>query len=66
MKVRQKILVKDAVGVKEMFRELARKKKQLSMEECLLFKEEIEKYARRTLLLELIPEHICGKLVTES
>lgn len=29
-------------------------------------KEEIEKYAKQTLLLELIPEHICGKLVTES
>ena len=29
-------------------------------------KEEIEKYASQTLLLELTPEHICGKLVTES
>ena len=29
-------------------------------------KEEIEKYARQTVLLELTPEHICGKLVTES
>lgn len=28
--------------------------------------EEIEKYARQTLLLELTPEHICGKMVTES
>lgn len=28
--------------------------------------EEIEKYAHQTLLLELTPEHICGKLVTES
>lgn len=29
-------------------------------------KEEVEKYARQTLLLELTPEHICGKMVTES
>lgn len=29
-------------------------------------KEEIEKYAHLTLLLELTPEHVCGKLVTES
>lgn len=29
-------------------------------------KEEIEKYAKQTLLLELTPEYICGKLVTES
>ena len=29
-------------------------------------KDEIEKHAHRTLLLELTPEHICGKLVTES
>lgn len=29
-------------------------------------KEEIEKYAKQTLLLELTPEHICGKLVTEA
>ena len=27
---------------------------------------EIEKHARRTLLLELTPEHICGKWVEES
>ena len=27
---------------------------------------EIDKYARHTLLLELTPEHICGKLVEES
>lgn len=27
---------------------------------------EIEKYARGTLLLELTPEHMCGKMVTES
>lgn len=29
-------------------------------------KEEIKKHAHRTLLLELTPEHICGKLVEES
>lgn len=29
-------------------------------------KEEIEKYAKQTLLLELTPEHMCGKMVTES
>ena len=29
-------------------------------------KTEIEKYANKTLLLELIPEYICGKLVEES
>ena len=29
-------------------------------------KEEIENYAHQTLLLELTPEHICGKLVKES
>lgn len=28
--------------------------------------DEIEKHAHRTLLLELMPEHICGKLVEES
>lgn len=28
--------------------------------------EEIEKYAKQTVLLELTIEHICGKLVTES
>ena len=27
---------------------------------------EIEQYAKVTLLLKLMPEHICGKLVTES
>ncbi len=27
---------------------------------------EIEKYAKATLLLQLTPEHVCGKLVTES
>ena len=27
---------------------------------------EIEKYAKATLCLELVPEHICGKLVKES
>ncbi|MBQ7296525.1 MAG: pyridoxamine 5'-phosphate oxidase family protein [Clostridia bacterium] len=29
-------------------------------------KTEIEKYAHKTLLLELTPEHICGKAVEES
>jgi len=29
-------------------------------------KKEIENYARATLLLELTPEHICGKMVVES
>lgn len=29
-------------------------------------KSEIEQYARVTVLLELTPEHICGKLVTEA
>ncbi len=29
-------------------------------------REEIEKYAKGTLLLKLVPENICGKLVTES
>ncbi|MBQ8039174.1 MAG: pyridoxamine 5'-phosphate oxidase family protein [Lachnospiraceae bacterium] len=29
-------------------------------------KEEIQNHAHRTLLLELTPEHICGKLVEES
>ncbi len=29
-------------------------------------KDEIEKYGQATLLLKLCPEHICGKLVTES
>lgn len=29
-------------------------------------KAEIEKHAHRTLLLELTPEHICGKFVEES
>lgn len=29
-------------------------------------KEEIKKYAKQTVLLVLTPEHICGKLVTES
>ena len=29
-------------------------------------KEEVEKYAKQTLLLELTPEYICGKMVTES
>jgi len=28
--------------------------------------DEVEKYAHKTLLLELTPEHICGKLVEES
>ncbi len=28
--------------------------------------EEIKKYAKGTLLLKLVPENICGKLVTES
>jgi len=27
---------------------------------------EIEKYAKATLLLQLTPEHICGKQITES
>ena len=35
-------------------------------EDDAYIKEEIEKYASQTLLLELTPEHICGKLVTES
>ena len=29
-------------------------------------KKEIERYASETVLLKLVPEHICGKLVTES
>lgn len=29
-------------------------------------RKEIEQHAHRTLLLRLMPEHICGKLVTES
>lgn len=29
-------------------------------------KKEIEQHGHRTLLLKLIPEHMCGKLVTES
>ena len=110
-----------------MFRELARKKKQISMEECIqvltnekrgvlsvlgdedypygmpmnhfyneedgkmevvddldmvvyisdklsrkfteddaYIKEEIKNYAHQTLLLKLTPEHVCGKMVTES
>lgn len=35
-------------------------------EDDAYIKEEIEKYANQTLLLELTPEHICGKLVTEA
>jgi len=27
---------------------------------------EIAQYAKNTLLLKLVPEHICGKLVTEA
>ena len=27
---------------------------------------EIDKYAKATLLLQLTPEHICGKQITES
>ena len=29
-------------------------------------RKEIEQHGHRTLLLKLIPEHICGKLVKES
>ncbi|MBQ8207674.1 MAG: pyridoxamine 5'-phosphate oxidase family protein [Clostridia bacterium] len=29
-------------------------------------RDEIEKHAHKTLLLQLTPEHICGKLVTEA
>lgn len=32
----------------------------------MYIRQEIEKHAHRTLLLELIPAHICGKLVEES
>ena len=39
---------------------------QVSNEDEKYIKDEIEKHAHRTLLLELTPEHICGKRVTES
>lgn len=35
-------------------------------EDDAYIKEEIKNYAHQTLLLKLTPEHICGKLVTES
>lgn len=35
-------------------------------QDAAYIKAEIEKHAHRTLLLELTPEHICGKLVEES
>lgn len=67
-----------------MFRDLARKKRQILIEECIdllkkeprgvlsvlgddeYIKEEIRMYAHETLLLQLTPEHVCGKLVKES
>lgn len=52
-----------------MFRELVRKNKMLSMEECI----EILKTETRGVLseigddeLQFTPEHICGKIVTEA
>lgn len=67
-----------------MFRELVRKKQQISMEDCFhvlksetrgvlsvlgddeFIQKTIEGSGHRTLLLQLTPEHICGKLVNES
>lgn len=63
-----------------MFRELTRINKKLTGEirdittklshkftqDDEYIKNEIEKFLKATLLLELTPEHICGKIVEES
>ena len=48
-----------------MFRELLRKSKEITRDEEYI-SNEIKLYAEKTLILKLIPEHICGKLVKES
>lgn len=55
-------LVEDIDRVVEISRNLCHK---FTQDETFI-KEEIENYAHQTLLLELTPEHICGKLVKES
>jgi len=55
-------IVDDIEQIKDISAKLSRK--FTNDEEYI--KSEIEKHAHRTLLLKLIPEHICGKIVEES
>ncbi len=55
-------LVEDVDRVVEISRKLCHK---FTQDETFI-EEEIENYAHQTLLLELTPEHICGKLVKEA
>ena len=55
-------IVEDPEKIAEITAKLSRK----FVEDEDYIRSEIEKYGKATLLLELTPEHICGKLVEES
>jgi len=55
-------LIEDQETIKAITRKLSYK---FTQDEAYI-EDEIEKHAHRTVLMKLLPEHICGKLVEES
>ena len=55
-------LLEDQETIKAITRKLSYK---FTQDEAYI-EDEIEKHAHRTVLMKLLPEHICGKLVEES
>ena len=55
-------LIEDQETIKAITRKLSFK---FTQDEAYI-EDEIEKHAHRTVLMKLLPEHICGKLVEES
>ncbi|MBR2949890.1 MAG: pyridoxamine 5'-phosphate oxidase family protein [Lachnospiraceae bacterium] len=55
-------LLEDQETIKAITRKLSYK---FTQDEAYI-EDEIEKHAHRTVLMKLVPEHICGKLVEES
>lgn len=56
----------ELVDDKDKILEIATKLSHKFTQDEEYIRNEIKQYAHRTLLLKLVPEHMCGKLVTES
>lgn len=56
----------EIIGDMDTIADIARKLSYKFTQDEEYIRTEIEKYAKATLLLQLTPEHICGKQITES
>lgn len=56
----------EIIGDMDTIADIARKLSYKFTQDEEYIRTEIEKYAKATLLLQLTPEHVCGKQITES